>query len=87
MEPFTKEELKNISDDDIIRLFNEKSKRLYPFCLIGLDLDEARQKMKEYNEYVEILTDGDACIMDTRISYYIAKIDNNKIITDLNNLF
>jgi len=46
--PYTLEELDEMSIELYIELVEIKSPRLYPYCLIGLPLSEARKKMSEY---------------------------------------
>jgi hypothetical protein len=42
--PYTKEEINYMTDNFIIELYKEKSPRVYPYCLIGQSIHEARKK-------------------------------------------
>ena len=85
--PYTLEELDEMSIELYIELVEIKSPRLYPYCLIGLPLSEARKKMSEYfgeGARVEILIAGkQICLMDIRVVSWFCTIDENNIMTDV----
>jgi len=62
----------------------KKDKRLYPYCLIGLPLDEAKQKLKQDNPYIVLLGNGDATFLNSNLSIFIAETNTNNIIIDIN---
>ena len=82
--PYTKEELMAMSDEEIIRI-PMRSKRLHPYCLVGLHIDEVRQRMKEWMQgKVEILISGkDVCLMDYNTVYYYCNVDENNIMIEV----
>jgi len=84
--PYTHEELRAMSFDLLMEIQEKKSPRLYPYCLIGLPLSEAREKMAEWHKGrdVEILIAGkELCFGDMRVSSWFCKIDENNIMTDV----
>jgi len=86
--PYTREDLNNMSDETLIELMKTKSRRLYPYCLIGENFDIAKVKAKEWSKSIQLInTKYDAFIMEHHIEYFAAEIDENNIITDLNLYF
>lgn len=88
--PYTKEELRAMSDNELLSL-PHKCPRLHPYCLIGLHIDEARNRMDEWCKQMGItalmMTDGEGCLMDPRVSYWYCKVDEKSIMTDVNPAF
>ena len=88
--PYTKEELRAMSAKELLAL-PKKCPRLHPYCLIGLHIDEVRNRMKEWSKnigfYVEMLTSGQICLMDINTTYYYCEVDENGIMTDVRDLF
>lgn len=88
--PYTKEELRAMTAKQILAL-PEKCPRLYPYCLIGLHIDDARDHMNEWCKHIgnkaEILTSGQGCLMDINTTYYYCELDENNIMTDVRNVF
>lgn len=88
--PYTKEELRAMSVKELLAL-PKKCPRLHPYCLIGLHIDEVRNRMKEWSKnigfYVEMLTSGQICLMDINTTYYYCEVDENGIMTDVRDLF
>ncbi len=68
--PYTRE-LDAMSNELIIELDKNKSSRMYPYCLIGYDIHEARKRMTEWSKSkVELLILGiDGCSMDINTCY------------------
>ena len=83
--PFTIEELDNMTDEQIIELHKIKSKRLHPYCLIGVNIDDARKRIKEYSKVkTELLVSGkDGCLMDINTSYWYCNVDEHNNIISL----
>ena len=65
--PYTKEELRAMTTEEIFKL-PKKCKRLYPYCLIGLHIDDVKNRMdvwcKNIGFKAKILTSGECCLMD-----------------------
>jgi hypothetical protein len=79
--PYTKKELIAMSAEEIFKI-PKKSPRLYPYCLVGLHIDEVRQRVKEWFPIkVEILISGkDGCAMDFNTVYYYCEVDENNMM-------
>ncbi len=79
--PYTKKELIAMSAEEIFKI-PKNSPRLYPYCLVGLHIDEVRQRVKEWFPIkVEILiSDKDGCAMDFNTVYYYCEVDENNIM-------
>jgi hypothetical protein len=45
--PYTKEELRTLSVEELCKI-PKNSPRLYPYCLVGLHIDEVRQRVKKW---------------------------------------
>lgn len=88
--PYTKEELRAMSVQELLAL-PKKCPRLHPYCLIGLHIDDARNRMKEWCKNIgnraEMLTSGQGCLMDINITYYYCDIDEKGIMTDVRDAF
>ena len=81
--PYTKEELRGMPDEELLKI-PKKSPRLHPYCLIGLHIDEVRQRMKEWNPNAKILISGkDGCAMSFNTVYYYCTVDENDIMSDV----
>jgi len=87
--PYTREEINDMDDNLLLNLIKSNSPRLYPHCLIGQPLEEARKKFTEFaKSKIEILvTDKDTCCMDFNTTYFYCKVDENDIITEIWNVF
>ena len=90
-EPYTKEDLKAMSDKEFLEL-PKKCSRLHPYCLVGLHIDEVRNRMKEWVKDISIkvellIVNKDACLMDMNTSYYYCVLDENDIMIDVFNPF
>jgi hypothetical protein len=83
--PYTRAELQSMPIDELTTLMNEKSSRLYPFCFIGLNVNLAKEilKQKEYNNIVLLISDKDGSLMDVNKSYYFCDIDKSNIIINI----
>ncbi len=79
--PYTKEELRTMPTEELLKI-PRKSPRLHPYCLVGLHIDEVRQRVKEWFPIkVEILISGkDGCAMDFNTVYYYCEVDENNIM-------
>jgi hypothetical protein len=88
--PYTKKELRAMTAKEILEL-PEKCPRLYPYCLIGLHIDDIRNHMddwcKNIGSKIEILTSGQGCLMDINTTYYCCELDENNIMTDVYKAF
>ena len=42
--PYTRAELNDMSDETLIELSRQQSRRLYPWCLIGENIDVAKKR-------------------------------------------
>jgi len=88
--PYTKEELRAMTDKELLEL-PEKCSRLYPYCLIGLNIDDVRRRMDEWCKNIgckaKILTSGQGCFMDITTTYYYCVLDENNIMIDVYNAF
>ena len=82
----TKEEMNALPVATLIELFRMKSPRLHPFCLIGLPIDEARERMRVWTDnspWVHLLVAGkDVATMDPRETHWFCKLDENGCIVD-----
>jgi hypothetical protein len=85
--PFTREELNNIPEQEILSMYDNKNSKLYPFCLIGYNLDEAKKMLNKHNPSAYILTNGQATFGNFQDTYYLATINDNKIITGIRSFF
>lgn len=86
--PYTRDELKKIDDVVLLSLIREKSPRLYPYCLVGQHIEEAKKKYaewtKDYKDEVEILVANNNCsLMDIRKTYLYCELDENDVITGI----
>ena len=78
--PYTKEELRTMPDEELLKI-PRKSPRLHPYCLVGLHIDEVRQRMKVWNPNAKILIcDKDGCAMDFNTVYYYCEVDENNVM-------
>lgn len=78
--PYTKEELRAMPDEELLKI-PRKSLRLHPYCLVGLHIDEVRQRMKQWNPNAKILISGkDGCAMSFNIVYYYCEVDDNNVM-------
>ena len=88
--PYTKKELREMTVKEILEL-PEKCPRLYPYCLIGLHIDDVRNHMNDWCKNIgcktEILISGQGCLMDINTTYYCCKLDENNIMTDVYKAF
>lgn len=88
--PYTKEELRAMSDKEVLAL-PKKCPRLHPYCLIGLHIDEVRNRMDEWGKQIGMksvmMINGDACYMDPNVKYWYCEIDENGIMTDVRDAF
>ena len=88
--PYTKEELRAMSAEELLSL-PKKCPRLYPYCLIGLHIDDVCNRMKEWckitGNRAEMLTSGQGCLMDINVAYYYCELDEKGIMTDVRNAF
>lgn len=88
--PYTKEELRTMTTKEILNL-PEKSHRLYPYCLIGLHIDDVRSRMDDWCKNIgnkaEILTSCQSYLMDINTTYYCCELDENNIMTDVYKAF
>lgn len=88
--PYTIEELRSMTPKEFLAL-PKKCPRLHPYCLIGLHIDDARNRMKEWTKYignrVEMLSTDQGCLLDINTTYYICEVDENSIMTDVHNAF
>ena len=88
--PYTKEELISMTVKEILAL-PKKCPRLHPYCLIGLHIDDARNRMKEWCKTMGIkavlLTSGQGCLGDINTSYYYYELDEKDIMTDVRDFF
>jgi hypothetical protein len=88
MDPFTHEELESFTNEQINELLKSKSPRLYPYCLIGLPLDEARIKLSDWwkgrCDNVELLVSGKEMDMGYfhKMTWFCC-VDENNIITNI----
>ncbi len=81
--PYTKEELRVMPDEELLKI-PIKSSRLHPYCLVGLHINEVRQRMKEWNPNSKILISGkDGCAMSFNTVYYYCTVDENDIMSDV----
>ena len=86
--PYTREELNNMSDETLIDLINKRSERLYPWCLIGDDFDIAKKRLFEWSDSICLLDARySVCDMELHISYFIAEINEDNIITKIESMF
>ena len=83
--PYTREEINLMPNELLLELYKEKSLRLYPYCLIGDTISNARKKMTEWSKTkVDILISGkDGCSMDINTCYWYCNIDENDIIKEI----
>ena len=83
--PFTREEIDTIPDDILLELINNNSPRLYPHCLIGQNIHQARKQFKEWTKgQVEILIhEKDKCEKDYNTCYFYCHINEDDIITEI----
>jgi hypothetical protein len=88
--PYTKEEFTTMSVKELLSL-PKKCTRLHPYCLIGLHIDDARNRMKEWCKNIGnravMLTSGQICLMDIDTNYYYCELNENSIMTDVRNAF
>ena len=56
--PFSKEEYEKMSRDEIFKYIDEKNPRMYPYCLVGYDLDDARELAKKHNPNNQLVIEG-----------------------------
>jgi hypothetical protein len=85
--PFTKEEINSMPNNVLLELYKEQSIRLYPYCLKGQHIDEAKKYITEWNNgcYGMIIISGkDGCA--TNLYYYCAT-NNENIITKIYGTF
>jgi hypothetical protein len=77
---YTKEELRAMPDEELLKI-PRKSPRLHPYCLVGLHIDEVRQRMKEWNPNAKILISGkDGCTMSFNTVYYYCEVDEHNVM-------
>ena len=88
--PYTKEELRAMTNKELLEL-PKKCPRLYPYCLIGLHIDDVRSRMLDWCKNIgykaEILNSSQGCLMDINTIYYCCKLDKNNIMTDVYKAF
>jgi hypothetical protein len=79
-DPYTKEKLKSMTNEELLKIKN--SIRLHPYCLVGLHIDEVRQRMNLWNPNSKIIIyDKDGCTMSFNTDYYYCKVDKHNIMT------
>lgn len=85
-------ELDNLDVATYLLLFKQKSKKLYPFCLIGIEFNIAKEKLKQWilerNNGTEIilLKNGEGFFMEDvhfGKSFWYCELNSNNIIIDL----
>ena len=86
--PYTRAELNDMSDETLIELSRQKSTRLYPWCLIGENIDVAKKRAAEYSSSIQLLVNNkDVCDMRLHISYYSCDVNQNNVITKIEPYF
>lgn len=85
--PFTKKEIQTFEEHGTLDEMYEKHKnRFYPFCLVGLELEKAREQSESYygKNNVELIPPGIGTCMDSRgIVKYWVELDKNNVITQI----
>ncbi|NDA64628.1 MAG: hypothetical protein EBX50_21745 [Chitinophagia bacterium] len=89
--PLTVNEFNKLDDKTILQLYKQKSKKLYPFCLIGLEYNVANEKLKQWNKEMKnktniiLLKDGEGFVMETitNNSYWYCKLNSDNVIVEL----
>jgi len=90
--PYTYEEFDALSLKQYVELIEMKSRLILPYCLIGLPLSEAREKMADWQEHYGYHRDsvvihdvrGNCGFLgDMQIRHLYCTTDENNIITDL----
>jgi hypothetical protein len=84
--PFTKEEINSMPNNILLELYKEQSSRLYPYCLKGQHIDDAKKRMKEWTNGrgVILISGKDGCAMNFNTTYYYCTINNEtNIITKI----
>jgi hypothetical protein len=88
--PYTKEEIRAMTTKEILEL-PEKCPRLYPYCLIGLHIDDVRNRMDDWCKIIgcniKIIISGQCCLMDINTTHYYCELDKNNIMTDVYEIF
>lgn len=87
--PYTREEINAMDDEIFLELIKNNSPRLYPNCLIGQNIHQARTQISEWTiAPVQILIfRKDECHKDHNTCYFYCNIDENDIITEIWNAF
>jgi hypothetical protein len=83
--PLTRKEMDEMADNVLLEFIMNGSPRLYPQCLVGQKIDEARKQFKEWTKAkVEILiADRDGCSMDYNTCYFYCYVNGDDIITKI----
>jgi hypothetical protein len=90
--PFTLDELNNLDTETILFFYKNKSVKLYPFCLIGMEFNIANEILKNWNsqknnktEFI-LLKNNEGFIMENEFfekSFWYCELDANNTIVDL----
>ena len=83
--PYTREELNAMDDNLLLEQIKNNDPRLYPHCLVGQNIHEARKQISEWTTAsVEILISGkEGCAMDYNTCYFYCDVDKDEIITKI----
>lgn len=83
--PYTREELNAMDDYVLLERIKNNDPKMYPHCLIGKNIHEARKQISEWTKAkVEILISGkEGCVMDYNTCYFYCDIDKDEIITNI----
>lgn len=82
--PYTHDQLAALSDKQLLELYDQQSPRLYPFCLIGMPLEDARRQYQQWARCkVSLLVSGrDASLMDMRTCEHWCVVDGKDRIVE-----
>lgn len=82
---YTKEQINSIPIEELLTLFRAKSRKLYPYCLLGLHIDQVKKYMNERlaPDKVVILIDGESFLMESNTHYWYSKVDQNNMMIDI----
>lgn len=75
----TIEQLVAMTDEEILAIPEHASP---PYCYIGLHIDDARERMKKWNN-AKILKEGEASFMETEFIHYWCQVDADDNITKI----
>lgn len=82
--PFTQEEIDSfLKNNSLDAEFKKNQKRFYPYCLIGLNFEEAKEQAEKHygKKYVELLHSGQASFMDSFVVTIWVEVNEKEIIT------